>query len=527
MHALFEIHGMGFMAWASFSGCHLCSMNHALPCLCVDASRSLLQAVTGIEQQQQQTQFQVVSQQQQPAQAYLNQQQERQPLLNQQQPLQQQRRQRQRSSSQQPQQVVVLDASADLLQAIQTAAGYHQLAFIVSQSSSEFQPHHTAAALLRLANIVTGRTNTAAQQAAAAAALQSGDEYEGEQDWAGPQLASLDSAVDTPGTASRDETYSSISSGSGSAVGASMNGYNSSSSRFGYSSSSGRNTGLAGLIAIPGSEIADEGSGVDGTAQSRSSSIDAAAGFLSGATMAARMEKARQQQWEQQQLRLQAWGAGTPAQQQQQQQWLRAAGDPSGLAAQQWQAGDGFSAQQQQVIVYDVLLRKLLGLARRQALHMSGSSGLTVLTALVMMRQQPSEQLLQELLKHPLWCGLPKLRPAGLVSTVAKLAALKVQPRQQWLRRYVALLQKQQAALTGQQLALLVSSLGRLGWVQWPEGWGAELAGRCAPQLGSMTGQELLQVAQVGCCCCSAVQLYVSVSTCVCVCAAATGVACI
>jgi hypothetical protein len=235
-----------------------------------------------------------------------------------------------------------------------------------------------------------------------------------------------------------------------------------------------------------------------------SAAAAAAAGFLSGATMAARMARARQQQWEQQQLRQQAWGL-LPTQQQ---QWLDAAGGADTLAAQQQQQIDGSSAgmlsqqqqwlqQQQQVVDYGPLLRRLLTLARNQADNMSGSAGLSVLTALSLMRAPIDNRLLQRLLQHPLWGGLPKLRPEGLVAVGARLAALKAQPSERWLRRYVALLQQRRDVLSGQQLSSLVGSLRALGWRSWPEAWGTALAARCSSALGGMEGRELLQVAQV------------------------------
>jgi hypothetical protein len=474
--------------------------------------------VTELQQQQeeqQQGQFQVLTrqqqQQQQQAQASLGLQQDRQQQLADRQPNQQQRLlRRQPSSMQQRVRQGAGGPSSDLLAAIQAAGGYSQLCALVSEASSSFQPHHTAAALLRLANIVTGRDLAAAQAAAAAASAEETLLF-AEQDWAGPQAASLDAAADSPGsprspsTASRDEAYSSSSSSSSLA---SLNGYagrsslsSSSSSLFRYgSAAAGRGNGLAGLIAVPGSELANSSS--SGAASSVSSSTAEAAGFLSGATMAARMARARQQQWEQQQLRQQAWGL-LPAQQQ---QWLDAAGGADSLAAQQF---DGISAgilsqqqqqwlqQQQQVVDYGPLLRRLLGLVRNQAESMSGSAGLSVLTALSIMRAQPDSKLLQRLLKHSLCLGLPKLRPAGLVAVGARLAALQAQPSQRWLRRYVGLLQQQRDVLSGQQLASLVGSLHVLGWRSWPEAWGAGLAGRCSSALAGMEGQELLQVAQV------------------------------
>jgi hypothetical protein len=471
----------------------------------------LQQAVTEIQQQQQQGQFQVVSRQQQQAQASLRLQQDQQQQLADRQPQQQQRLPSTALRQQQPQQQLrrrAVDPSSDLLAAIQTAGGYSQLCALVGDASSRFQPHHTAAALLRLADIVTGR-DLLLQQAAAASAEEL--LMFAEQDWAGPPMASLDAAADrspgspgSPGSASRDDGYSSSSSSLGGVNGYASRSSMSSSSLARYGSmGAGRGNGLAGLIAMPGSELA---SSTSSTSDEMAASAAAeAAGFLSGATMAARMARARQQQWEQQQLRQQAWGL-LPTQQQ---QWLDAAGGADALAAQQQQQQlDGSSAgmldqqqqwlqQQQQVVDYGPLLRRLLTLVRNQAENMSGSAGLTVLTALSLMRAPIDSSLLQRLLKHPLWGGLSKLRPEGLVAVGARLAALQAQPSQRWLRRYVELLQQRRDVLSGQQLSSLVGSLRALGWRSWPEVWGTALAARCSSALPSMEGRELLQVAQV------------------------------
>jgi hypothetical protein len=501
-------HVLVCLSWPCYSSVACCFVLT----LCDTAAALSQQAVTELQQQQQQSQqqgqYQVLNgQQQQQQQASLQwQQQLADRQTNQQQQLPFTALRQQPASTRQRLRQGTGNPPTDLLSAIHTAGGYSRLCALVSEASSSFQPHHTAAALLRLANIVTGR-DLAAQQAAAASAA--ADELFAEQDWAGPQVASLDAAADSPGsprspgTASRDEAYSSSSSLNGYAGRSSFSSSNSSLSRY-VGAGAGRGNGLAGLIAVPGSEVASSSSS---SSVGSSSSVAAAesAGFLSGATMAARMAAARQQQWEQQQLRQQAWGF-LPAQQQQ--QWLDAASDADSLATQQQLDGGSFSMlsqqqqwlqQQQQVVDYGPLLRRLLALVRNQAENMSGSAGLSVLTALALMRAQPDAKLLQRLLKHPLYLGLPKLRPAGLVAVGARLAALQAQPSERWLKRYVALLLQQRDMLSGQQLASLVGSLAALGWRSWPEAWGAALAGRCSSALSSMEGQELLAVAQVRC----------------------------
>lgn len=74
----------------------------------------------------------------------------------------------------------------------------------------------------------------------------------------------------------------------------------------------------------------------------------------------------------------------------------------------------------------------------------------------------------------------------------------QVSPGQRWCQQYFKVLQNQLTSLSAQQLAAATASLGQLGWCEWPEGWGAKLAARLAPELAAMTAGQLLQAAQVG-----------------------------
>lgn len=355
--------------------------------------------------------------------------------------------QQQQSSLHQPQ-----PSTCKLMQAIQAACGYDQLAQLVFEQGKCFQPHHAAAALLQLACVVTGQLQQQQEQPVTTGLDTDSVEYD--QDWASPTLRSMDSmmygsfsrpgqeqfavaaAAVEPRTAVPG-TSSSRSSGTWSAEDRYMTpgGGISNSSLYDSigSSSNSRYTGLAGLIGLPVIDSTSvDSSTVDApVGRADSSSSSNAGGFLSSATMAARMAQARQQQLEQQLLQQQQWIGGS---------WSVDSSSSSSASSSVSDAstadsdteGNSKPDQQQQVapqqrtIHYDNVLRRLLQLVDVHARHMSGSSGLTVLRALVVLQHQPDQHLLQRLLVHPLRAGLRKLRPAGLVNTAVRMAQLEV-----------------------------------------------------------------------------------------------------
>ena len=355
-------------------------------------------------------------QQQQPAQQYLGPSQEQYQQQEQwqadpQQQLQQQPGQQQLQQWQQqpipPQQVQQQqwprNADQQLLHAIKNVPSYPLLAALVRmQCNDDFKPHHTAAAVLRLAQLMQD-SNRGVQgtpgmlnPAVGVSSMDAYDSYDGGE-CSGPGrldaphlhgLSGSSSSSSSGGTGS-----SSSSSSSGEEVGQSWQGAGSNAGGYGYVSSmqqqvmsarlpysSSRIMGLAGLIpsAAIGAGAAGDGmqrqqlppilrsGGSNGSSSDNSTAAELEAGLLNSATMAARMAAVRQQRAEQ--AALVRGRLLLPMQLQWQQQ-------PS-LPVR----------QQQQEVNCDALLGQLLSKVVQQSGGMSASSGLSVLTALTMLK---------------------------------------------------------------------------------------------------------------------------------------------
>jgi hypothetical protein len=264
----------------------------------------------------------------------------------------------------------------------------------------EFQPHHTAAALLRLAQLVHDSKAWALRGGIsmnpAADTARGYDSYDGyDQDISldAPHLHGLSSG--TPGASSVSSSSSSSSTEETSAGGSDPG----SDGGYGYISgswqqlqqqqqvqeprsssySSSRVRGLSGLLPSLVVEVAQQqlpplrNSSSSSSSGSNSTAAELEAGLLSGATMAARMAAVRQQRAEQAALvrgrTLLPWQQRLQLQEQAAQQW-----------AQQ--------RQLQQEVCYDALLTQLLERVVQQSGGMSASSGLTVLSALNLLKLQ-------------------------------------------------------------------------------------------------------------------------------------------